>query len=56
MSEAQTESCGKCGAEIDSSRRADFTLKDESRACGFKQSERRKECRCLIMVYAVAEK
>jgi hypothetical protein len=33
MSEAQTELCGKCGAEIDSTRGADFTLKDGTRVC-----------------------
>jgi|HubBroStandDraft_1064217.scaffolds.fasta_scaffold01108_11 hypothetical protein len=33
MSEAQTELCGKCGAEIDFSRRVDFTLKSGSRVC-----------------------
>jgi len=33
MNEAQTESCGKCGAEIEFSRRVDFTLKDGTRVC-----------------------
>jgi len=33
MSETQTELCGKCGAEIDFSRRVDFTLKDGTRVC-----------------------
>jgi hypothetical protein len=33
MSEAQTELCGKCGSEIDFSRRVDFTLKDGTRVC-----------------------
>jgi len=33
MSEAQTELCGKCGTEIDFSRRLDFTLKDGTRVC-----------------------
>ena len=31
MSQAQTELCGKCGAEIDVSRRVDFTLKNGTR-------------------------
>jgi len=33
MSEAQTESCGKCVAEIELSRRVDFTLKNGTRVC-----------------------
>ena len=33
MSEAQTELCGKCGVEIDFSRRVDFTLKNGTRVC-----------------------
>jgi recombinational DNA repair protein (RecF pathway) len=33
MSESQTESCGRCGAEIEFSRRVDFTLKDGTRVC-----------------------
>jgi hypothetical protein len=33
MSESPTEVCGKCGAEIDSRSRVDFTLKDETRIC-----------------------
>jgi NMD protein affecting ribosome stability and mRNA decay len=33
MSETQTELCGKCGAEIELSRRVDFTLKDGTRVC-----------------------
>jgi hypothetical protein len=33
MSEAQSEPCGKCGAEIEFSRRVDFTLKDGTRVC-----------------------
>jgi hypothetical protein len=33
MSEMQTELCGKCGAEIELSRRVDFTLKDGTRVC-----------------------
>jgi NMD protein affecting ribosome stability and mRNA decay len=33
MSEAQTELCGECGAEIDFSRRVDFTLKNGTRVC-----------------------
>jgi NMD protein affecting ribosome stability and mRNA decay len=33
MSEMQTELCEKCGAEIELSRRVDFTLKDGTRVC-----------------------
>jgi hypothetical protein len=33
MVEAREELCGKCGADIDSSRRVDFTLKDGTRVC-----------------------
>ena len=33
MSETQMELCGKCEAEIDFSRRVDFTLKDGTRVC-----------------------
>jgi recombinational DNA repair protein (RecF pathway) len=33
MSEEQADHCGKCGAEIDSRRRVDFTLKDGTRVC-----------------------
>jgi len=33
MYELNEEQCGKCGAEIDSSRRVDFTLKDGTRVC-----------------------
>ncbi len=33
MSEILTDVCGKCGAEIDSNRRVDFTLKDGTRVC-----------------------
>jgi hypothetical protein len=43
MSEAQTELCGKCGAEIDFSRRVDFTLKDGTRVrepCFVKETPR----------------
>lgn len=29
----QSELCGKCGAEIDPSRRVDFTLKNGIRVC-----------------------
>lgn len=25
--------CGRCGADIDSTRRVDFTLKDDTRVC-----------------------
>jgi hypothetical protein len=28
MAASDNEQCGKCGAEIDSTRRVDFTLKD----------------------------
>lgn len=30
MDDPIKEGCGKCGADIDSSRRVDFTLKDET--------------------------
>jgi hypothetical protein len=33
MSETQIEFCGKCEAEIDRTRRIDFTLKDGTRVC-----------------------
>ena len=33
MSEFKMELCGKCGAEIDRSRRVDYTLKDGTRVC-----------------------
>ena len=33
MSENQVELCRKCDAEIDSTRRVDFTLKDGTRVC-----------------------
>jgi transcription elongation factor Elf1 len=33
MGEPHEDRCGKCGAEIDSSRRVDFTLKDGTRVC-----------------------
>jgi NMD protein affecting ribosome stability and mRNA decay len=33
MSEAQTELCGRCGADIDPTRRVDYTLKDGTRVC-----------------------
>ena len=33
MAEPNDERCGKCGAEIDASRRVDFTLKDGTRVC-----------------------
>lgn len=33
MYEAKEEQCGKCGAEIDTTRRVDFTLKDGTRVC-----------------------
>jgi AraC family transcriptional regulator len=31
--ESNTDRCGKCGAEIDPTRRVDFTLKDATRVC-----------------------
>jgi hypothetical protein len=33
MTESNEDRCGKCGAEIDPSRRVDFTLKDGTRVC-----------------------
>jgi hypothetical protein len=33
MAEPNEETCGKCGAEIDPTRRVDFTLKDGTRVC-----------------------
>jgi NMD protein affecting ribosome stability and mRNA decay len=33
MAETTQDLCGKCGAEIDASRRVDFTLKDGTRVC-----------------------
>ena len=33
MSETASELCGKCGTEIDPSRRVDFTLRDGTRVC-----------------------
>jgi NMD protein affecting ribosome stability and mRNA decay len=33
MNEEQKELCGQCGAEIDPTRRVDFTLKDGTRVC-----------------------
>ena len=33
MDDNNADSCGKCGAEIDPSRRVDFTLKDGNRVC-----------------------
>jgi len=33
MAESNDERCGKCGADIDPTRRVDFTLKDETRVC-----------------------
>ncbi len=33
MSEAKVDLCGRCGAEIDPTRRVDFTLKDGTRVC-----------------------
>jgi hypothetical protein len=33
MSETHADPCGECGAEIDSSRTVDFTLRDGTRVC-----------------------
>ena len=33
VADTTEERCGKCGAEIDLSRRVDFTLKDGTRVC-----------------------
>jgi hypothetical protein len=33
MSETHNDPCGECGAEIDSKRTVDFTLKDGTRVC-----------------------
>jgi hypothetical protein len=33
MSESRNDVCGKCDAEIDPSKRVDFTLKDGTRVC-----------------------
>jgi NMD protein affecting ribosome stability and mRNA decay len=33
VSDAKADLCGRCGAEIDSTRRVDFTLKDGTRVC-----------------------
>jgi len=33
MAESVQDQCGKCGAEIDESRRIDYTLKDGTRVC-----------------------
>jgi hypothetical protein len=33
MTEPAPDQCGKCGAEIDTSRRIDYTLKDGTRVC-----------------------
>jgi hypothetical protein len=33
MSETQVEVCGKCSAEIEPTRRVDFTLKDGTKVC-----------------------
>jgi hypothetical protein len=33
MTEPAQDRCGKCGAEIDASRRIDYTLKDGTRVC-----------------------
>jgi NMD protein affecting ribosome stability and mRNA decay len=33
MPEPAQDRCGKCGAEIDASRRVDFTLKNGMRVC-----------------------
>ena len=33
MREAQTDLCGKCGAEIDPVRKVNFTLRNRTRVC-----------------------
>jgi len=33
MDDPKPDLCGKCGAEIDPSRRIDYTLKDGTRVC-----------------------
>ena len=33
MADSIEDRCGRCGAEIDPSRRVDFTLKDGTRVC-----------------------
>jgi|HubBroStandDraft_6_1064221.scaffolds.fasta_scaffold03422_2 hypothetical protein len=33
MAELNKDRCGKCGADIDPTRRVDFTLKDGTRVC-----------------------
>ncbi|HEY0702133.1 MAG TPA: hypothetical protein VGD60_05140 [Candidatus Acidoferrales bacterium] len=33
MVETREDQCGKCGSDIDSGRRVDFTLKDGTRVC-----------------------
>jgi hypothetical protein len=33
MAQLDDERCGKCGAEIDATRRIDYTLKDGTRVC-----------------------
>jgi NMD protein affecting ribosome stability and mRNA decay len=33
MEQTHEDTCGKCGADIDSTRRVDFTLKDGTRVC-----------------------
>jgi NMD protein affecting ribosome stability and mRNA decay len=33
MAETTQDQCGSCGAEIDESRRVDFTLKNGTRVC-----------------------
>jgi hypothetical protein len=33
VSDSNADLCGRCGAEIDSTRRVDFTLKDGTRVC-----------------------
>ena len=35
MAETNDERRGKCGVEIDSARRVDFTVKDGTKACDF---------------------
>jgi hypothetical protein len=46
MSESHIDVCGKCGAEIDRTRRVDFTTKDGTRVCDscFVKETRRPKC------------
>jgi hypothetical protein len=40
MTESQIDVCGKCWAEIDPTRRVDYTLKDGTRVCDLASSSR----------------